>query len=258
MSLMHWIATRRAQNKIKEKVRLFRIIIRNHTNEYLYNGDGRLLSNNTEEFKQYLSDNLECMIQEINDADSPILELRKQLSSLVLSFANYSVLAITEEEKKVMEYAEVPWISGQLHYNLPALIELSEELKKARWEGNIADDDLHDFCYWQRIKLLFYVNGLNYLRIFFNDTAGGKDWFRPLLVANMIWWENYYRTCSNMDNIGLDEVLGVTYSQLGKFVYSGVESPFYEFVIFWENITKEIGFTGQPHFLPEECVPYFV
>ena len=145
MSLMHWIATRRAQNKIKEKVRLFRIIIRNHTNEYLYNGDGRLLSNNTEEFKQYLSDNLECMIQEINDADSPILELRKQLSSLVLSFANYSVLAITEEEKKVMEYAEVPWISGQLHYNLPALIELSEELKKARWEGNIADDDLHDF-----------------------------------------------------------------------------------------------------------------
>lgn len=252
MGLMHWIATRREQNKIKEKVRLFRIMIRNHTNEYLYNRDGRLLSNHTEEFKQYLSDNLECMIQEVNDADSPILELRKQLSSLALSFASYMVLSLTEEEKKVVEdYAEVPWISGQLHYNLPALSEHSDELKKARWEGNIADDDLHDFCYAQGRKLLFYANGLNYLRMVLDDTAGGKDWFRPLIVANMIWWENYYRTCPNMESIGLDTALGTTYSQFGKFVYSGVESPFYEFVIFWENVTKEIGFTGQPHFLPE-------
>jgi hypothetical protein len=255
MGFMDWLATRRENNKIKEKVRLFRKMIRNHINEYLYNGDGRLLSNHTEEFKQYLIDELERMIQEINAADIPILELRKQLSSQVLSLASYMVLALTEEEKKVVEdYAKVPWISGQLHYNLPALSEHSEELKKARWVGNIADNDLHDFCYAQGRKFLFYANGLHYFRMVFDDTTEGKDWFRPLIVANMIWWENYYRTCSNMENIGLDTVLGTTYSQFGKFVYSGAESPFYEFAIFWEKVTKEIGFTGQPHFLPDS--PY--
>ena len=85
------------------------------------------------------------------------------------------------------DYAEVPWISGQLHHNLPALSEYSEELKKARFENNIVDDDLHDYCYAQGRKLLFYINGLNYLRIFLGDVFDKNDWFRPLLVADIIW-----------------------------------------------------------------------
>ena len=252
MGLMKWLTIRQENNKTKEKVRLFRIMIRDHINEYLYNGEGRLLSNHTEEFKQYLIDELERMIQEINTADFPILALRKLLSSLVLSFASYMVLALTEEEKKAMEdYAEVPWISGQLYHNLPAISEYSEELKKARWDGNIADDDLHDYCYAQGRKLLFYANGLHYFRVVFDDTAGDKDWFRPLIVANMIWWENQYRFLTDMENLGLDIVLGTTYSEFGKFVYSGIKSPFYEFVMLWDKVTKELGFPGQHHFLPD-------
>ena len=252
MGLIDWLATRREKNKAKEKTGLLGRMLRNHINEYLYSGDGRLLSNHTEEFKQYLIDNLECMIQEINVADIPILEFRKKLSGLALQLASYSVLALTEEEKKVMEdYAEVPWISGQLHYNLPELSEYSEELKKARWEDKIADDDLHNYCNAQRRVLLFYGNGLNYLRMVLGDMIGNKDWFRSLLVANMIWWENYYRSCTDMEDLGLDIVLGTTYSQFGKFVCSGIEDPFYEFVMFWEKATKELGFPGQPHFLPD-------
>jgi hypothetical protein len=47
----------------------------------------------------------------------------------------------------------------------------------------------------------------------------------------------------------------MAYSQFGNFVYSGIESPFYEFVMFWEKATKELGFPGQPHFLPERYDP---
>lgn len=252
MGFMQWLANRQENNKAKEKAKRLRWTINEHVQDCLYRPDGKLLSGHTEEFKQYLIDSLEQMIQEIFSAESPVLEFRKIFSSLSLELAAYNVLALTEEEKEVMDdLVKVPWISGELHYKLPALSEHFEELKRIRFENNILDDDLHDFCYAQGGKLMFYCNGLNYLRYDLGDTFENRDWVRPLLVANMIWWENYFRSCLNMEDQGLNMALGTTYCKFSEYVFLGAENPFYEFVRFWDEATTEFGLHGQPHFLPE-------
>ena len=252
MGFTEWLVNRQRNNRAKEKAKHLRWAINDHVQACLYRPDGKLLSGHTEEFKQYLINSLEQMIQEIFSAKYPVLEFRKIFSSLSLELATYNVIAFSEEEKETTEdLVKVPYISGKLHYKLPELSEHFDELNRIRFENNILDADLRDFCYAQGRKLTFYCNGLNYLRCDLGDIFESRDWVRPLLVANMIWRENYFRSCLNMEHQGLNRVLGATYCKFGEYVFLGAENPFYEFVRFWDETTKDFGLYGQPHYLPE-------
>jgi len=250
MFLSKWIANWAAQREQNKRFDTFRRLLHHHINEYLYSEDITLLTSLDQHIKDGIAQNLGQMIDEIYAAENPFLEERKTIASLVFQLAAYQVLAMTEEDKSKMEdFAGVPWLSGQLHHHLPALTKHFEELEKDRVEYEIPDEALVLFCNKKAAALIFYLNALNLFRVVYEDHGAKKDWYRPFLVAMMIWRESVFRSKANLDDLGLDWAAGIAYSRFYKFVEMGSDNPVYEFDRSWKGFMKDLNQPGTPHYL---------
>lgn len=251
MFFTNWLAKRAKEKKQKEKINLFQRALNDHISKYLYGGDITSLSELQQKTKDSMIENLGQMLSEIETAENSFLKMREIITSLVYSVAGFQVLALTEEEKQQMEdVTSVPWISGSLHHHLPALVNHFEELKKDQFEMDIPDEELLSYCNMKGASLIFYLDALNLLRsIVFQDQKENQDWFRPFLVANMIWWESIFRGNINLDNLGLDAAEGIMFSTFARYVNDGADNPFYDFDKVWKKYMSDIGTPDKSHHL---------
>ena len=225
--------------------------IEDYVQQQLYSGEVPALSDRSEEHKQDLIENLNQMITELRSVWNTPIRLRVMISSLIYQIAGIGVLSLTEEGKaQVDDYADVPYISGQLGEHIEKLIHQNEDLEQLISEQDLDPDEdldaqqLIELCDWWLGSLVFYLNALNILRMFWVGDTSEKDWLRPATVAMMIWWEFIYRGGLNDLPELVNPGLGVFYSRFTTLVEKGAKDPLQEFIRSWEDRTDE------PHYLP--------
>ena len=134
-------------------------------------------------------------------------------------------------KKTSQVYADCPHISGELHLHIRALSDYNTELKELKWSNvGLKDEDLVSFCNSRSALLLFYMNGINMVRIEFKDRHSTKDWFKPFLRAMLIWDEDTYRHQIGLPSLLPNDLKALEYSTFMNMVVNGVQNPLYE----WE------------------------
>lgn len=185
-----------------------------------------------EEDKDTTITKLYGQVREILRAQEPTLKLREELATVVIPFAELQVLCLTEEEKREAFYADYPYISGELYHHIEKATPHVELLREAKWRNpNISNDDLVGLCNMRSGRLLFYVNGLNRVRIEFKDFDDEKDWLKPFIRAMMVWHEDTLREKMGLPSLLLDRFEAVKHSTFMNKVVNGFINPYYE----WEK-----------------------
>ena len=206
-----------------------------HTQEYFY-GKVKSLSGMSEGEKQKLIGDFYGKVASINQAENPFLKLRELLATYVVEFSKLQVLCLTKEEKVEQFYADCPYISGELHLHIRALTDHNKELKELKWSHeDLTDEELIGFCNGRSALLLYYMNGINVVRIEAKDRHNTKDWFKPFVRAMLIWDEDTYRSQIGLPSLLPGSLDALEYSTFMNMVVNGIENPLYA----WEMAFKD-------------------
>lgn len=209
--------------------------LKQHTEHYFYRNIASL-AGMSEEAKQKIVADFYTQVFSIDQDEDPFLRLRKLLATYVLEFSQLQVLCLTEEEKAGQFYADCPYISGELHHHIRTLAEHNEDLKQLQWaHDDITDDNLIGYCNQRTAVLLFYMNGMNIIRIERGDSDSPKDWFRPFLQSMLIWDEDNCRKQIALPSLLPGELDGLKHSTFMNMVVNGFRNPLYE----WEKAYKK-------------------
>ena len=205
-----------------------------HTDKYF---DYPRLKRFNDEAKQKIVTDFYTVVSELGKAENPFLTFRQYVAVYSAQLAELAVLALTEEEKAVMPYANNPYISGSLFRVIHKAADHVEELKLLVWkEPDISVDELKDYCNTRSLVAAYYVNGLNLVRMEFDDVDHEKDWFKAFQHAMLVWCEDKFREKLGMPSLLPDDLGGFKYSLFHKFVSEGYKNPYYE----WEMAVKAI------------------
>lgn len=168
----------------------------------------------------------------VTDAN-PLLALRAKLAAYVYAFAEYQVLCLTEEEQNAGLHAS-PYISAQLHHRILQAVDHVDMLAEVRWKvPDATSADFIDFCNTRSLIYLYYINGLNLVRIALGDVDSERDWLMPFVTAMLVWREETLR-----HQLGLPSLLdnardAFRYSTFHNLVTEGVRNPYFEWERTW-------------------------
>lgn len=203
--------------------------------EYFY-GEIRSLSGMSEKAKQKIIGDFYSKVFAIDQAANPFLQLRENIASYVIEFAKLQVLCLTPEEKADQFYSDCPYISGELRPHIRQLSDHNEELKQLKWSHeNLTDEELIAFCNSRSAVLLYYVNGMNMVRVDRGDNGDPKDWFKPFFRSMLIYEEDLCRGQINLPPLLPNSLDALRHSVFMNEVVNGAANPLYT----WETKLQE-------------------
>jgi hypothetical protein len=226
---------RRRERKALEKWAQSEIgqILAQHTAEYL---KYPRIADMSEDGKKNIVNGFYQDVFALSHAANPFLAMREKLASYVVGFAELAVLCLTEEEKKEQWYAECPYISGQLHLRIDQAAHHVNELKEILWKHpDITKVELVSYCNTRCVVLLYYLNGMNYVRREFNDIDEQKDWLRPFMRSMLIWEEDLIREKIGQPRLLTDFLDNIKHSTFMNIVVNGHKNPYFEWEKSWEK-----------------------
>jgi hypothetical protein len=201
--------------------------LRQHTYHYFHEVPS--LSYFSQENKEKFAKDFTNKLAAIVASPNSFLALRETLTEHVISFAQLAVLTLTEDELAQADWRDSPFISGQLHHHIDAAAEHHEELARYKWESEgVMAQDLIAFANTRGALLLYYINGLNMVRLESGDNAE-RDWFKPFVEAMLVWEEHTTRQNIGLPSLFDDPVGGLCYSTYMNYVVDGALNPFFEF-----------------------------
>jgi hypothetical protein len=210
------------------------IALERHSREYFY-GDNALLGGLSEEGKQkFIGDLLQKVFSFATD-EKAFLTYREALASCVIDYASYKVLCLKEDEKeKDTFFSDCPHISGELYKFIHELSQHHVKLKECEGQtGALSDEELIELCNERCTLDLYYIGGLNMVRIELKDfiEEEEKDWLRPFMKSELILQENLYRREISLPSLLPNKFDWIWHSSFSEIVVSGAKNPYYE----WEK-----------------------
>ena len=196
--------------------------LQEHTAAYFYSGQA--LSSFSPEARRNIIDDLRRRISDIYASSSGKEDLRRLIAEYVLLYAGLCVLALTEDEKVVMEYGRNPYITGQLHHHIRHAADLHDEMRPLL-EREPSDQELVAFANTRAAVMLYYANALNMVRIHRRDTAPTGDWYRPFVEAMLVWEEDNARERLGLPRVVPGELHGLPYYGFLEVVLAGENDP---------------------------------
>lgn len=211
------------------------VALGNHSSEYFY-GANELLGNFSEEGKQKIVGDFYQKIFALATDENAFHTYREQLASYVCEYASFQVLCLKDDEKKDSFYSDCPYISAELYKHIQKLSEHNDLLKEHKWKNEKAsDEELVALCNARCAVLLYYINGLNIVRIEFKDVIEEKDWLRPFIKSMLILEEEMYRQTISLPRLLPNDLDGLWHSTFMNIVVNGAANPCYE----WEKAQEE-------------------
>ena len=205
-----------------------------HTRENFHD-DAGVLSSLTDEIKQTLIEGLYQEIDDICNAENSFLACRKKLVHYISDWAKLQVLCLTEEDETRICFDDSPYISGELHHRLFDLIEDNSLSAEITLDSPFESKEEVILALDIRSKiLLYYVNGLNLIRVQSGDSIEGRDWHKPLCTSMLISSEDEYRKQIELPSLLPEFLDGPIHGLFAEFVVNGHTNPYWE----WE-MTKE-------------------
>jgi len=187
------------------------------------------------ESKQELVTDLHQRVNEILQAENPVIKLRESLANYMILHAELAVLCLTEEEKRDQFYADCPFISGQLHREIQKAVPHVEFLREAKCKfPDVSAEEFVALCNARSIWLLFYVNGFNDVRYYLKD-CDKEDWFHPFNRAMMIWHEDWLRGKMGLPCLLPDKLDELKYATFVNLVVDGAPNPYCEWERAWAH-----------------------
>lgn len=220
-------------NFIKEQIDLWRFkrtpiaqAIRAHTAEYF--SLPSLAATKDENRERIVADFCQ-RIALIYSSPNPVLACREALADYTVLFARLQVHCLTESEKADAFYSDNPYISGQLWRHIRETSDHHEELAQWKWEDpDLTDDDLVALANTRAALCLYYLNGINIVRMEMRDRGSEKDWFRPFVEAMLVNEEHQLREKVGLPVLVPDEILGsLVYGGFVNYVLSSEQNPFF-------------------------------
>lgn len=204
-------------------------LLKAHNNQYFSNS---MLSSFSQAAQEDIQLSLTKTIFETLGHENPALHLREMLVNATLSWAQFQILCLTEEEKLNQSYKDSPYISGSLHTHIRVLSKHVSELDQFIWANpETTDQEIITVCNARAVVNLYIMNGLNILRVEFADIVEGKDWFQPFCRSCLIWEEYQFRERLGLPNLLPSATEALKHSMFANFVVNGHVNPYYE----WER-----------------------
>lgn len=205
-----------------------------HTQEYFYKGIA--LSHFSQASKDNLVADFYGKIIAIGQAPNPVMACREMLTEHVLHFAGLATLCLKENEKADQFYAANPYISGTIWHHIERAVENNQEMAQAKWANPDLDAaDLVAYANTRSALMLYYVNGLNMVRMELGDRDPQKDWFRPFVEACMVVEEDRQRDKLGLEPLCPGVIRSLPYSLFLNFVVDGIQHPFFHWVQQWPD-----------------------
>ena len=200
-----------------------------HVQEYMHgNGETTMLTSMPEESRLEITNNFMADVLPILDSENGFKLMRETIGFHVLHYAELEVMGINEEIAQTMDRYKHPAISGELHHYITDLIPHCEWLSQFK-EKNYSKERLIEIVNARSAVELFYINGLNILRLEFDDFNTDNDWLRPFIKSTMISCEDEYRKKISLNSLLENTVLGSTpYGVFFNIVISGEKKPYDE------------------------------
>lgn len=181
----------------------------------------------------------------IEKAPNPFLAFREELGNTAIAYADLQVLCLTPEEK-AETFGEIRYISGELSSYIRQCAKFNQDVARIIWEqSRCTDDELFHFTKVNGAVLLYYLNGLNLVRVATKIDppahSAGKDWFQPFIRSMLISAEHAARQKLGLPTLCADDIAPLRHSSFVAIVARGAANPLFE----WER-----GY-GRKH--SEEC-----
>jgi len=214
--------------------------LRQHTQEFFY-GD-TVLVHFSDANKQKLIGDFTQKLAEIYDSPNWQATMRRSLTEFVLAYASLEVLCLKESERSHIHYGKNPYISGTLYHRISDAVAHTDELGRFVFEtgGEQVPGDLISFCNTRCALYLYYMNGINLVRISNGDEV---DWYKPFVEAMMVWAEGNIRHKLDMPQLieGYSGLGHLCYFSFMNFVLDGSSNPFFE----WSKSNSDLPLYGR-------------
>lgn len=205
-----------------------------HTREY-FNDIPKLASFDDEKKQKIISD-FYGVVANIFASENSFLEMREALSSYVVEYARYRALCLNEADKEESFLSGCQYISGELYKHIDKIVGYNHELGELRWKWpDISSEELVAFCNTRSLVVLYYLNGINYVRVELGDVDKEKDWLRPFMKSMLIWEEDNIRVKIGLPSLMPDSLDGLKHSTFMNMVTNGHKNPFYEWEKNWSS-----------------------
>ena len=146
-------------------------------------------------------------------------------------YTQYAALSFNAEDKKE-QYADNPYISGELHRYIDRAAIHDELLSKFKSKHpEITNDRLQNICRFLCVRNLFFLNGINQLRRVYDDYDENNDWLLRAIETNLIWKEYLARKAIGLEQLVPDVETAHSYSLLVHFISDGSRDP----VVHWKE-----------------------
>lgn len=205
-----------------------------HTKEYF--DKYPRLSDLSADSKASIIGNFYANVFESLESENCVNSLREKMASYIVSFSDLQVLCLTEDEMRDSDYADCPFISGELYHHISDASDHLAELKELKWKyGDIDDRELISFCNSRCVVLLYYINGLNYVRCESGDFDSTKDWLKPFMKSMLIVSEDNIRSKIGLKSLLNDSLDNLKHSSFLNIVLNGSRNPYFEWDTKWGN-----------------------
>lgn len=205
-----------------------------HTRDFFHKGHA--LSHFSQENKDRLIQDFYSKVVALGASENPVMACREMLAEYVLAFTGLSVLCLKEDEKQNQFYADNPYITGTIWHHIERAVENNEEMAQTKWANpDFTAEDLVAYANTRSALMLYYVNGLNMVRMELGDRDPQKDWFKPFVEAMMVVEEDRQREKLGLEQLCPGVVRSLPYQLMLNFVVDGVRQPFYEWVKTWPD-----------------------
>jgi hypothetical protein len=203
-----------------------------HTQEYFQNPR---LSAFKEESKIKIIEDFSNQIIGICQTENPLLAMREALAGYSFEYIKFHILALNEKDKDIHYGKDCMDISGQLYKHIDKATDCQDDLRELKWKHpDIKNEELISFCNTRSVLYLYYVNGLNYVRLEFKDYDEEKDWLKPFLKSMAIYEEDNIRKHIGLPSLLSGKFDGLMHSTFANFVMSNCKNPYFE----WEMACK--------------------
>lgn len=206
--------------------------LHHHTKTYFYSGQA--LAALSDEAKLALIADLRARIATIESSNDSRSLIRQHLSDFVLLYAGVAALALTEDERPLMEFGRNPFITGELHRHIRDAAANHGELAPLLSQG-ASNEELMSFANKRAAVALYFANAFNMVRIQNGDVTQ-PDWYRPFVEAMLVWEEDDMRDRLAMPRLVRGEVYGLAYYSFLEIVLSGEPDPLNA----WQNRWSEL------------------
>ena len=203
-----------------------------HINQSLYSKNG-YLRNLPKETKKHIAANMHQIVHQIEHSEDPFLTMRAYLSEAVYVFASYTVIILNQDELEQIfaDWEPCPYISCELQSHIQILAPHITELKKMLWEfnNNLTNEELLEGCRILGFIHLFYMNGINLIRIYKKDYKEQQDWFKPFVQSTLIAMEDRYRKIIGIPSLFTHSLDLLRHLCFSSIVENGSKDPYLEF-----------------------------